>query len=643
MTIELEHAIGFACAVPGGLRYHPNGRDFVYTAGGCIVVGDFTDPHNQSFLRGHDANISCLAMSASGRFLASGQYGENADVVVWDFAKKKLLYRFSEHDHGIAAIAFSDDERLLVSVGDATDKKMFVWDIATGCINASTTMQPLPTNIVAFGGMVKNIKRRATTNYLISTAGDGKVFLWSLNPFSGELASVQVATSSYKREYTCFLFSEDREWLYAGTTTGDFACISIKSRSLLSFVTVCSGGVLSLTSPGKNRLVASGGDGTVKTFVGEGKEWLDEGSVRVDGMAQNVSASGDAGEVLAGTTNGFIYRVRLGRGGLTSLSVCESHASAAASLEEGLGRARTTASGTKETIASRATMAVGGVVGVAYAAKVSDRFASIGTDNTVRVWDASDYSVPVKCSVKSGGHPSSLAYSLDALLTGWEDGQIRCHSADTGDQLWSVSDGHRGGVTSLKMSNNLRFAITGGVGGEVRVWELRSREMVAHLKEHTMAVSSMVLFDDDVHAVTCSRDKSFLCWDLRREKRISSHTQRMGGINDVELSRDQSLVLSVGQERKITYWDLREPHPVQTISPAHDGEALCISMSPTTDYFVTGGSDSMVKLWDMRMGKCAVDGVGHSGMVRDIKFSPDGRQVVSAGTDGCLFVWNVYS
>ena len=35
-TIELEHAIGFAGCVPGGLRYHPNGRDFVYTAGGCV-------------------------------------------------------------------------------------------------------------------------------------------------------------------------------------------------------------------------------------------------------------------------------------------------------------------------------------------------------------------------------------------------------------------------------------------------------------------------------------------------------------------------------------------------------------------------------------------------------------------------------
>lgn len=151
-------------------------------------------------------------------------------------------------------------QRLLVSIGDVRDKKIFVWDLATGCINASAPMNPCPTNIVGFGGMVKSasrpaakhgrccgvcggsradvgvaacgtdIKRRATSNYMLCTAGNGQIFLWSLNPITGELASVKVSTSSYTREYTCMQFSADREWLYAGTTTGDFACISVRRR-----------------------------------------------------------------------------------------------------------------------------------------------------------------------------------------------------------------------------------------------------------------------------------------------------------------------------------------------------------------------------------------------------------------------------
>ncbi|RHZ06159.1 hypothetical protein DYB37_012658, partial [Aphanomyces astaci] len=75
-----------------------------------------------------------------------------------------------------------------------------------------------------------------------------------------------------------------------------------------------------------------------------------------------------------------------------------------------------------------------------------------------------------------------------------------------------------------------RFIVTGGMGGDVRVWDIRKRDMVSHLKEHSMAITGLALFEDDVHLVSCSRDKSFLCWELRTERRIASHIQRMGGV-----------------------------------------------------------------------------------------------------------------
>ena len=80
------------------------------------------------------------------------------------------------------------------------------------------------------------------------------------------------------------------------------------------------------------------------------------------------------------------------------------------------------------------------------------------------------------------------------------------------------------------------------------MWELRTRELVSHLKEHTLPVKSIALYEDNFHAISCSRDRSILCWDLRSERRITSHQQRMGGINSVALSKDQTMVLTVGQE-----------------------------------------------------------------------------------------------
>lgn len=70
--MELEHAIGYSGRIVRSVHLHPNGKDFIYISGGCIVVSDLTDPHNQHFLRGHDDQVTCLAVSNKGELVASG-------------------------------------------------------------------------------------------------------------------------------------------------------------------------------------------------------------------------------------------------------------------------------------------------------------------------------------------------------------------------------------------------------------------------------------------------------------------------------------------------------------------------------------------------------------------------------------------
>ncbi len=47
-------------------------------------------------------------------------------------------------------------------------------------------------------------------------------------------------------------------------------------------------------------------------------------------------------------------------------------------------------------------------------------------------------------------------------------------------------------MSALTLASNARFLMSGGVNGEVRVWELRTRQLIATLKEHAMAVTEIV-------------------------------------------------------------------------------------------------------------------------------------------------------
>jgi WD40 repeat protein len=318
-------------------------------------------------------------------------------------------------------------------------------------------------------------------------------------------------------------------------------------------------------------------------------------------------------EVLAGTSNGTIYRLNVAD--MQHITIAEAH--------------------------------TGRVIAVAFSSFIRDRFATAADDGTIRVWDVTDYII--HCTARAlptqprGVLPLCLGFS-DALLSGWNDGRVLAHDPDTGANLWFIDSAHQDEVTALCISHNNRFLLTGGVKGEVRLWELRTRDLVSHLKEHVQKVTSITLSEDDTVAFSGSRDRCVLRWDLKLERRIHCHMQRMGGINCIALSLSESNVLSVGQERKLTYWDNaseRFAHQVALDKDNDEGRGLAISHDGRL--IATGGTAGILRIWSYESGTLISSHVGHSGTINGVAFSADDRQIVSVGDDGCAFVWSVFT
>ena len=78
---------------------------------------------------------------------------------------------------------------------------------------------------------------------------------------------------------------------------------------------------------------------------------------------------------------------------------------------------------------------------------------------------------------------------------------------------------------------------------------------------------------------------------------------------------------------------------VRELEGSGAGALNSIDVSPDGLYFVTGGNDSVVKLWSYDAGETTHVGMGHAAIVTTCKISPDGRHIVTVSGDGAVMIW----
>jgi WD40 repeat protein/serine/threonine protein kinase/CRP-like cAMP-binding protein len=73
----------------------------------------------------------------------------------------------------------------------------------------------------------------------------------------------------------------------------------------------------------------------------------------------------------------------------------------------------------------------------------------------------------------------------------------------------------------------------------------------------------------------------------------------------------------------------------------HRGQIPDAAFSPDGRQVATAGGDGFAYVWDVRSGKAALPPLRHGGAVHQISFSPDGKHLLTACADGYANIWEV--
>jgi WD40 repeat protein len=180
--------------------------------------------------------------------------------------------------------------------------------------------------------------------------------------------------------------------------------------------------------------------------------------------------------------------------------------------------------------------------------------------------------------------------------------------------------------------------------GEVKLWDAATgREFWSH-KGQDLKVHGLAFHPDGQHLV-CGSYGIVTVLDVQTgQGRLTLRGgKEKGGGRGLAFSPDGHLLACTSGDGRgngeVTVWDWPAGQQRLTLS-GHIREIFCVAFSPDGRRLVTGGTDQTIKLWDAATGQEALTLRGHEGIVWSVAWGRDGHRLVSAATDQAVRVWD---
>ena len=234
------------------------------------------------------------------------------------------------------------------------------------------------------------------------------------------------------------------------------------------------------------------------------------------------------------------------------------------------------------------------------------------------------------------GGVRTISFSPDGnrLATGGSDRTILIWDAKTGRKLLSMR-GHNDNVAELCYSPDGKKIVSGSHDGTVKLWDAQNGLELVTYPSHTGFVCGVAFSPDGKHIASASLDGSVKIWNAQvQQSRAISAPSSM--VNRLSFSPDSKQLACVGGKGLLVL-DMQEFKQVQLLK--HSSVYAAASFSPSGRFLAYGADD--VILWDRNINKKRHIPLEQKGKVRDLCFSPDGKQfAIASGSDRLIQVWD---
>jgi WD40 repeat protein len=461
----------FALALSPDEKHLVAGGEFQHS---FIRLYDFDTGAIISLLAGHEGAVQALSFSKDGRFLLSG--GGDGTAILWDIQTRQQVVRFqtpAEQRSGIEAVGFTFNQRFALTSGFDQIRgqgAVNIWRISDGQLIAT-----LPGH----GDRVRSLAVSVSNGKIASGDARGAIRLWDGENFSylGELEN-RSPSEQKAASVRGLAFSPDGRFLLSGNGgRGENYHVHLWDVEALSEKSVYKNhdnGVYAVAISSDGRWAASGGGTNKEIHVwdvlsGQLADRPDHQPLILKAFGKavwSVAISPEGGKIAWGSLKKFTSSTDRGPL-LRELSIPASGQAklgAPQPLSEALGWDRGTAHHELTDISSRPG---------------SPPFYRV--DEILTISQSGRQDIEIAADEKSGSRHTSFTFSKDGktIVSGGGKGSFAAFAPD-GTFLGSFV-GHEDIVEALAPSSDGRFLVSGGGDQTVRLWNLRTRELIVTL------------------------------------------------------------------------------------------------------------------------------------------------------------------
>jgi WD40 repeat protein len=199
---------------------------------------------------------------------------------------------------------------------------------------------------------------------------------------------------------------------------------------------------------------------------------------------------------------------------------------------------------------------------IAVAISISDLYidiATIDTDGDIELWNLDGQLLEVRRSSKRS--VAAIAAMLDIprdFLFASAIGNNIFISTESNER--HVSDslvGHTGDVTSIAVSADRRYVLTGSVDRTAIVWDVTTGAQITSLKGHTACVTGVAFSPDGEVVATSSMDDTAVLWDAQTGKAMRTFARRGLLMTSVAISPDGKHIAVGSDSGSVTLWTVQ--------------------------------------------------------------------------------------